>query len=63
MNDFRGKTCGECAWGYRSGYGDAKYLHCRRVHFDTQTDLGSVGTTVPACPAFEPLEKPEEAAE
>lgn len=70
MNDFRGKTCGECAWKHRGGF-------CRRISYGMipQYCLGNNGEWAepgyfgdvvdnePACPAFEPLEKPEEAAE
>ncbi len=67
MNDFRGKTCGECAWAFLYNGGTVgaplvnAYFFCRRVGWqepDTCCD-----STMPACPAFEPLEKPEEAAE
>jgi hypothetical protein len=65
-DDFRDKTCGECAWESNG--------HCRRVMWGAIPQyalgqdgawsdpgyFGSVYTNMPACPAFVPKEKPDE---
>lgn len=65
--DFRGHTCGECAWFDR--YDHISDGFCRRVAFgfvdmDKNTGryycLGHVSQGHAACPAFVPLEEEED---
>lgn len=70
MTDFRGKTCGECAWaGKPLDAPLAGKSYCRKnpwcaivhLHDDGNVDtmfVGIVHNDTPACPAFVPMEKP-----
>ena len=62
MNDFRGKTCGECAWAFQWTYNGGHWFRCRRAAWQ-DNEVNEMNSIQPACPAFEPLGKPEEAAE
>lgn len=54
QNDFRGRTCGECAWAYL--YGIDKIFECRRVDWQLLPVVNYKSKT-PACPAFVPREE------
>jgi len=48
MNNFRGKTCGECAWALERYTG----VVCRHCYVDF-----IMPTDTPACPAFVPVKE------